>query len=322
MKFRTPCRPSCLGKLTLDPEKPVLMLGSCFTLNIGTRLRASLWDACVNPAGTLFNPASIARSLSQSIAGRRDISIEKGGGRWFSWDFPTTFSSSEASLLRQKTGAALDLCAAYLQKSLALIVTFGTAGIYELASSPGRVVANCHKMPAATFLRRRMTPDEIADMWISLAADLRRINPELKIILTVSPVRHLKDGFEENARSKATLLLAAEKICDSVDDCFYFPAFELLNDDLRDYRFYAEDMVHPSDTAADYVYEVFCESFLTPASRHLLEEGASLSRRMEHRPAAGGDPEAFRRFSEATAALADDFRRHHPSMLLPGAEKG
>ncbi len=319
MKFRTPCRPACTGQLSLDPEKPLLMLGSCFTLNIGSRLRSGLWDACVNPGGTLFNPASIARTLSLAIAENRDIAVDKNGVTWFSWDFPTTFSGPDYQSLLSQTDEALDCCADYLKKSQALIVTFGTAGIYELSSRPGRIVANCHKLPPATFTRRRMTTAEISDMWISLITDLRKVNPELKIIITVSPVRHLKDGFEENTRSKATLILAAEDICAKVKDCAYFPAYELLNDDLRDYRFYAEDMAHPSGQAADYIYEVFCDTFLTPDSRRVLEEGRALSRRIAHRPLAGGDTEAYRRFSEATSQLAADFRSRHPAMLKPDA---
>lgn len=196
-----------------------------------------------------------------------------------------------------------DLLAAITDSSV-LFVTFGTSWCYFLAEDPDYVVANCHKQPATMFVRRRLSVDEIAETWIRLASDLRVRFPELRIVFTVSPVRHLKDGFSGNTVSKAVLQVAIDEICSQLAFCSYFPAFELVNDDLRDYRFYASDLVHPSDEAVEYIWDGFKTVYLDDNAIQILKEGENLMKAWNHRPLLS----SFSRISEQTG-LDEKLRR-------------
>jgi hypothetical protein len=187
---------------------------------------------------------------------------------------------------------------AQLRRSQVLIITFGTAYVYE-SKKTQNVVSNCHKLPAAEFNRRLMSIDEIVNMWSLLIADLRVVNPGLKIIFTVSPIRHLADGAHGNQVSKSSLLLAVERLCSQLDDLLYFPAYEIMIDDLRDYRFYASDMTHPSDVAVDYIYEIFSQSFFSEETRNLAQECEKLTRRLTHRHMTD-DLLAIEKFNQST----------------------
>jgi hypothetical protein len=199
-----------------------------------------------------------------------------------------------------------------LRRSQVLIVTFGTAYVYE-SKKTQNVVSNCHKLPAAEFNRRLMSIDEIVNMWSLLIADLRVVNPGLKIIFTVSPIRHLADGAHGNQVSKSTLLLAVERLCSQLDDLLYFPAYEIMIDDLRDYRFYASDMTHPSDVAVDYIYEIFSQSFFSEETRNLAQECEKLTRRLTHRHMTD-DLLAIEKFNQSTQQIIEKLLLSHPSL--------
>lgn len=288
MKFRTEydVRPS--GRL-LDPEKAVVLIGSCFTDNIGERMKFCRWRAFPNITGTLYNPLSIANILRiackrESILEAVDESISNRDQLWMTWLMDsgcTTFSRQDTVDLASDRLRSLSN---HLSEARTLIVTFGTAWIYELRERQGYVVSNCHKFPSDTFLRRRLSISDIVSEWNELIKLLKEIYPELRIIFTVSPVRHLKDGFEGNSRSKAILQLACEEICDGNECAEYFPSYEIMNDDLRDYRFYAADMVHPSPEGVEYIWEKFQDRYLSVASRALLREGEKVTKRLNHRP--------------------------------------
>lgn len=288
MKFRTEYTSKPSG-LQLNPETPVVLLGSCFTDNIGARMRECRWRAFPNMCGVLYNPASIANILrlclhpeamqeavSESIAERDDLRIS-----WLTDSGTDTYSRAATT---ERVCHRLAALRERLKEAGAMIVTFGTAWIYELSQRPGYIVSNCHKFPSDSFIRKRLSVSDITTEWNILLNELRETHPQLKIIFTVSPVRHLKDGFEGNSRSKAILQLACEEICGSDDLAEYFPSFEIMNDDLRDYRFYADDLVHPSDTAVDYIWQKFQERYLSEASRALLREGEKVTKRLNHRP--------------------------------------
>lgn len=318
MRFRTEYMAES-SDVRLTPELPVLTVGSCFAENIAERMRESLWDVC-NPLGTLFNPVSIAEVIGLALRG--DESGDEGkmmfrsGGVWHSWLFGTKFSSVSPQALNGEIDNALGQFRKYLGISQALIVTLGTSNCYFLADGSEKVVANCHKMPAATFVRRRFSVAEIAEKWVNLCVALHSRYPALKIIFTVSPVRHLKDGFTENARSKATLMLAVEEICREREYCRYFPAYELLTDDLRDYRFYASDLVHPSAEGVEYIWEKFQETYLDPEGIALLKRGKDLNMRNRHRfllPDALSSIE----FARKTEEMTGEFIKSHPGMLWP-----
>lgn len=288
MKFRTEyeARPS---DRMLDPKQPAVLIGSCFTDYIGERMRFCRWDAFPNITGTLYNPSSIAKILR--IAGQWDNVIETVGDSitsrdtlWMSWLVDSGSTTHSKSDTEERVFTRLRCLHEHLLDAKTLIVTFGTSWIYELADRPGYVVANCHKFPPSTFMRRRLAISEITDEWNGLVAHLEETYPGLRIIFTVSPVRHVKDGFEGNSRSKAILQLACEEICSKNDCADYFPSFEIMNDDLRDYRFYESDLVHPSRMAIDYIWQKFQDRYLSPASQALLREGEKEARRLNHRP--------------------------------------
>lgn len=269
----------------LDIDRPLTLIGSCFTDAIGERMTRSGWDVTANPCGTLFNPASIARCISIAAGDEPLPSPFEARGAYFHWQLPTKFGGKTPEEAMSKAAAAFAMLREGIIRSQALIVTLGTAWIYSLRDS-GETVANCHKMPQQIFIRRRMETDEITDIWTATARKLRKLNPDIRILLTVSPVRHLKDGFNGNALSKSTLLLACEKIC-LATGAEYFPAFEAITDDLRDYRFYASDLVHPSETAADYVWQLFCSRYISESHRARLNLTEKESRRAAHRPIIG-----------------------------------
>lgn len=323
MKFRTEYKMRPASRL-LEAERSVVLMGSCFSAEIGERMRSSLWRAAANPCGVLYNPASISTCVRLALSDDKarceaaERSIVRRGELHCSWLSDSGVSAYERECVKERVLARLDALRHLLADAQALILTFGTAWVYELAAEPGRVVANCHKFPASSFSRRRMTVEEIAREWEETAALLREYNPGIRLIFTVSPVRHLKDGFEGNLRSKATLLLACEELCGRID-AEYFPAYELMTDDLRDYRFYASDLLHPSAEGADYVWEKFQECYLSESDRALLNEGRKMAAALAHRPIISDSSEAGRKAAEeyasAVRARYARFVAAHPQLL-------
>lgn len=285
MKFRTEITiTSRINEFSFDPALPCALAGSCFAANVAAKMRNSLWDA-TDPLGALYNPLSILEVLKLII--EKDVekirdSLFEYQGSIHSRLLDSSFSSeSEEELIKRYSVAASKFWEA-LQTGKQLIITFGTAWVYELKET-GEVVANCHKLPGSLFNRFRLGVEEISDLWIAFDKKLRSIIPYLKIIFTVSPVRHLKDGFNGNTVSKAILNLAVEKICNAADNVIYFPSYEIMMDDLRDYRFYSSDLVHPSNQAIDYIWEKFIDSYITPEGKEILKEGSEIVAGFNHR---------------------------------------
>lgn len=312
MKFQTTVDSDGCG-LTIGHADGIMTLGSCFAEDVAERLQRSMLSVCINPFGTLYNPASIAAALERLTAERPYAADELVAydGLWHSLDHHSRFSSVDPNkALSRINEAYLDGCQR-LKTVRHLIVTFGTAYVFE---QEGRVVANCHKMPAAQFTRRRLSADGIAALWMPLVDKLKSHNPALDITFTVSPVRHLADGAHGNQLSKATLLLAVEQIMAAHPGvCHYFPSYEIVLDELRDYRFFAADMAHPSDVAVDYVAERFLASCLTADARQLAARCGKLYARLCHRPLTD-DAAAAARFREATAKAAEALASEHPHL--------
>ena len=291
MKFRTEYKETRIQP-PLDPSRPIVLVGSCFATNIASKMQECQWEA-YNGIGTLYNPMSIAKVLELMIfendfRAKVANSLFESEGKVHSWLFDSHFSSvSKEECLDLISKMRSDLLSS-ISRAQAIIVTFGTAWCYSLVETQEEkqeyIVANCHKMPAIMFRRRRVDIEEIASMWIKLCEKIKKRYPSLRIIFTVSPVRHLKDGFEGNSLSKATLLLAVEKICSSLEYSIYFPAYEIVCDDLRDYRFYASDLVHPSDSAVEYIWEKFRSTFIDEKGEMLLKEGSKRYKFLHHRP--------------------------------------
>lgn len=285
-RFRTPVAP-LLHQGMLSHTTPMLMLGSCFAANIGRRLERELFDVTVNPLGTLYNPASIA-TVVERLAGEaefaKDEDIAEREGITHCW---LCHSSMSDTAPRHEYLERLNAKARELRGKLAeidtTVLTFGTRNVFALAES-GYIVANCHKFPAATFNQRQLSLEECHSYMARTAAALRSINPTMKIILTVSPVRYVGEGLHNSTLSKAILLLACDWLSRETDNTIYFPSYEIMMDDLRDYRFYAADMLHPSPVAVAYIYDKFCESFMTQATVMKALQAEREARRAAHRP--------------------------------------
>lgn len=258
MQLTTPVTTDSQG-LVLDHSTPLLALGSCFADEMGSRLRRDGFDILCNPFGTLYNPLSIAEDLQMALAGEPldPALLVQHEGLWHSWMHHSRFSSPDRDECLGRCNQAIQEAHDQLQRHPLLIVTFGTAWVFR---HEGRLVANCHKIPPQQFTRTRLTIDEIVDVWQPLT---ERLHAEgIQTIFTVSPVRHLADTAHGNQLSKSTLLLAVDRI-----DTPYFDSYEILLDELRDYRFFGRDLCHPSDLAADIVYERFLDTYTTPATR-------------------------------------------------------
>lgn len=312
-EFRTIVKPLRF-RGTISHRQGVMMLGSCFSDNIGLRLRQACFDVDINPFGTLYNPASIACGIGAILKCRQysidDLFQEKGDNRWHSFSHHSEYSSVDSQLMLEKINQRVCEANKMLQRASTLIVTFGTAWVYKYAPT-GKVVANCHKLPASMFERSMMSIDEIVAMWKDVIADVKAINQSIQVIFTVSPIRHLRDGAHENQLSKSTLLLAINQLVRECEDVIYFPAYEIMNDDLRDYRFYASDMTHPSEVAVDYIYDMFSQSFFDDDTISLAEKCVKLSKRLMHIPM-GDDQDAVARFVHSTNQLKTQLLQQYP----------
>ena len=290
MKFRTEIETSPLG-VQIGYENRVLALGSCFAAHIARKLAGAKFRVTENPSGILFNPLSIAAAI-RSYADPAPVTrgeLGFDGEVWYHFGFHGDFSAPTADEALQKMNAARQTGADALRTADRIVLTFGTAWVYEHA---GEAVANCHRRPAAEFARRRLSVEEIVETFAEL---IEGPLAGKQIILTVSPVRHIGDTLAGNAVSKATLRLAAEELAAAHAAVHYFPAYEVLNDDLRDYRFYADDLVHPSAQAIQYVWEKFIPAVLSDEARRLLPDVRHIVVAAAHRPR-NPRSEAYREF--------------------------
>lgn len=283
--LRTEIEINC-PKWEFDYQKPSIFIGSCFSDNIGGMLYKYKFPVLLNPFGVLYNPASIAQAL-QLIINNQEIKKEElifHGNLWHSFSFHGSFSNSSPEKVLQKCNDAITSAHTWLKNARFLLITFGTAWIYRYQPS-GMIVSNCHKIEAKQFERYRMQVDEIAVEWLNLLALLHSFNPTIKVLFTVSPVRHLKDSAHGNQLSKSTLLLAIDKIIHNYQSgqLSYFPAYELVNDELRDYRFYDSDMIHISETAINFIFEKFKEAFFSKQTSICFEQVKSVIQASEHR---------------------------------------
>ncbi len=285
----------------IDHSRNGFLAGSCFSENISQKLRSAKFPVASNPFGVLFNPMSIHAMFGALESGRifTASDLHHDNGLWFGWLHHGSFSGADRDLVLHN----MNMAAAEGGRASYVIVTFGTAWIYTLADT-GRVVANCHKQPAAAFSRHRLTIDEIVTAFGEL---LQGVLKDKKVIFTVSPVRHLKDGFAENSLSKSILRVAIGELVEKYANADYFPAWEIVTDDLRDYRFYAADMVHPSPVAVDYVWEKFAEYSMTDETLALLPRIGKLVKAAEHR--------VMRPLSEENAAFREKMLAHANELL-------
>jgi hypothetical protein len=313
-QFRTALVPAP-APFGISHAEKLLLIGSCFSEHIGERLAAHKFSSLSNPFGIVYNPISMARSLERLLAENHffaPFELFEHDGLWHSWEHHGRFSKPEKSAALSGLNTAYAEAATWLKTTNRLLLTFGSADVFVLRDG-GQIVANNHKMPAAHFEPRRLSVAEIVEATVTILQKIKIQNPDLQIVVTVSPVRHLRGGLVENQRSKATLVLACEAICRQLPFAHYFPAYELLLDDLRDYRFYANDLLHPSELAVDYVWQFFEQTFFSEKTQRLNERVGKIRAAAQHRPFHAGTPQ-YQAFARAQLAAIEALLREMPGL--------
>ena len=262
--------------------QPIALVGSCFSDEIGSLLQTNGFKVSINPGGTLFHPLAISKLIRWALNEQfTPLRTYLRNDIYLSWDLAGSIYALSEEALLEKTRLLYQDLRAQLQKSSHLLLTFGSTWAYTL-SSDQQLVANCHKAPKSNFSKEMSDLEELQTKWLDLLDQLKCFNPNLQVVLTISPVRHLKDGLVENNRSKARLHMLAETLCERAN-CFYFEAYELVTDQLRDYSFYKEDGAHPNQKAIAVVWEHFQQRFMETTTLAILEEWAALQKSKAHK---------------------------------------
>lgn len=289
MNFRTPISvPKSSNQI--DYHSKVISVGSCFAVNMSEKFDYFKFRQYANPFGIIFNPVSIEklleRTLSQRFFTASDLFYENE--LWNCFEIHSELSNPDKEDMLINLNGILVFLNDQLKEATHFILTIGTAWVYRYKDS-GEYVANCYKVPQSQFSKELLSPEEIEQSLKNIYTFLKELNPEVNIILTVSPVRHIKDGFTENQRSKAHIITALHRFIETLPEfenksISYFPAYEFMIDDLRDYRFYAEDMLHPNKTAIDYIWGKFTESHISGRVKPIMEELDSIQKGLAHKP--------------------------------------
>jgi hypothetical protein len=305
MNFTTPV--NIKPNKTIDHNSRIVMLGSCFAENIGKKLIDCGFNVVMNPMGILYNPISIFSTLSRIIEGREftENEIFQHNGLWASFMHHGSFSHSDKSEALRLMNEKLHEGHKQLKNATHLIITFGSAEVYE---HNGLVVSNCHKLPSREFTHRLLSIDEIITSSISLSS----LNPQLSTIFTISPVRYLGNGAHHGQINKATLLLATEQLCQTTG-AKYFPSYEIMMDELRDYRYYAADMIHPSEIAVEYIFERFTATYLTEEAIRTAEEVLKIKKSLSHRPL-HPDSDEYIKFKKKLSQQIDAIVQKYPDI--------
>ncbi|MFK7982978.1 MAG: GSCFA domain-containing protein [Saprospiraceae bacterium] len=269
----------------INYQSPILCIGSCFTENTGNLLVANKFPTLLNPFGILYNPISIKNSLEILLSEKeytaKDLFFHQD--LWRSFDHHSFFSATNQVQALETINHQIKVAKVFLQQTKRIILTFGTANVF-INKSAGKVVANCHKLPTTNFEKQRLSVAEITSALLPVLQQLKTQNSTVEIILTLSPVRHIRDGLLENQRSKATLLLALEYLSKELPFTHYFPAYELVLDDLRDYRFFGKDMIHPNEIAIDYIWNYFQQTYFSTKTMAIFKQVKKIVQASQHRP--------------------------------------
>ncbi len=315
MKFRT--------ELSIPPSPhpinhtdAILMLGSCFSQHIGARLQKYKFNCISNPFGTVFNPVSIARLLEYVCAGQE---IDKGSlqwsqGLWVHPDFHSSLCDVDADKATEKINQAIVSTRAVLPHLKYIFITFGTTFAYRQKTT-GQIVANCHKIAPESFIKVKLDVGEAYATFATSLDKIKAINPDVHVVCTVSPVRHIKDGIIENSRSKATLISMVEMLAERRNDTSYFPAYEWMMDDLRDYRFYDADLIHPGENAVDYIWEKFSAHYFAPETLSVMQDINQILLSCQHRPFNPASEE-YKKFCSAALQHIQRVGEKHPYLNL------
>lgn len=305
-----------IGELHITHESNMILIGSCFAGNIGSKLSERKFRIDANPFGVQYNPMSIASVLKRISSGEPfgecSEEIFEHNGQWHSIMHHSDFSDSSKGGLLVKINSRLRQAHNAAKGCDLVIVTLGTAYAYS-RKSDGRIVGNCHKLPAREFNRRLLGIDEIVAELGNVIEIYRRVNRNVKFLFTISPIRHLRDGAHDNQKSKSTLLLAVDELIKRYSCCYYFPAYEIVLDELRDYRFYADDMLHPSAVAVKYIWECFDKCYFSDATRELNSNVEEITRGLEHRPF-DAESDGYRKFIGSLVDKINYLTKRHPGL--------
>ena len=273
------------SKNLIDYKSNILLIGSCFSENIGNKLAYYKFQSLQNPIGILFHPKAIENFVTDVINERvyteNDLIFENE--RWHNFNAHSGLSSSDKNEILNNLNTAISSTNKKLKEASHIIITLGTSWVYRFIESD-KIVANCHKIPQKKFLKELLSIDEITESLEALIALVKSVNKNATLLFTVSPVRHLKDGFTENQQSKSHLIAAIHNVIEPRKKTHYFPSYEIMMDELRDYRFYAEDMIHPNKTAINYIWNRFSEVWISEKSLSIMKEIETIQKGLSHKP--------------------------------------
>jgi len=312
MKFRTDINPQKFP-FEISHHDKIFMIGSCFTDNIAHKLLRYKFNVLYNPFGIIYNPYSISKIIDRVLKMDFPKSEEyfQHNNQWHHFDFHSEMSGPNKNEVIERVNILLKTTNNFILKSDIIFITLGTSIIHKLSSN-NNIVANNHKLPSNDFIKSKLDIDQIFNSLSQTITKLKLINPDLKIIFTVSPVRHLRNGIIENQRSKARLILAIEKLVNKFDS-FYFPSYEILQDDLRDYRYYNNDLIHPSDFAINYIWEKFSDTLFSEQTKNKLIQIEKITKSLEHKPFAKESIE-YQTFSNKLKQKIVIFEKENPEI--------
>jgi hypothetical protein len=310
-------------KVNIDPSPKkitykdgAMFIGSCFASSIGTKLEMGRIPVMINPAGAVYNPVSVSNTIDTITSGKKFAKddLYNYNDLWLSFSHYTDFSSNDPLQVLERINNKSESALSFLSKAGFLFITMGTARVYRLKDS-GRIVSNCHKLPSAHFKPDILGIDEIIKVWTGQLDRLHSLFPQLKVVFTISPVRHWKDGAHGNQVSKSVLFLAVEELLNHPVGPCYFPAYEIIMDELRDYRFYNDDMLHPSSMAVDYIWEAFSGSYLEKKTMDLYNDVLKITKACSHRIKKESDSE-IRKFVSGMKKKISDLESKAPEIDL------
>lgn len=300
------------SKTPISHKSKLTLIGSCFADNMGQKFIESKFQVLSNPFGTLYNPMSVCQCIDTIVTG---VYEEKNlicyNDTWHSFHHHSIFSHADKGKCVEGINSNLQVAKEHLLNSEFLFITLGTSMVYEYR---GEVVSNCHKIPEREFRRYRLSVSEVISQFTETLKGLRQLNPKIKIILTVSPVRHAKDGMHENTLNKSILHLAIDELC-KIDEVSYFPAYELVLDELRDYRFFAEDMTHPNYLSTGFIWEKIQDCFFHESTIQLMKRVGKVITAYNHRPF-NINPTQHNAFLDTMFRKASDLQKQHPELDL------
>jgi len=312
-EFRTVLTPK-KQENQIDYQSKVMLFGSCFTEHINQKLEYFKFDTLPNPFGIVFNSSAIYTAVNHCVINKvyAQADLNQHGELWFSFNHHSQFSSANLAQTLAEINSNISKAHQFLKKATHIVITLGTAWIYRY-NDTAKIVANCHKIPQQKFTKSLQSIAAITNDLDGIYTAIKTINPKVNMLFTVSPIRHLRNGFAENNLSKAHLIAAIQQHVSQQKDCFYMPIYELMMDDLRDYRFYEADMIHPNATALNYIWDFFKARYLSDKATPLMKEIDRLQKDLQHRPF-NRNTDAYREFRLHLDEKMAKLTAQHPSI--------